>query len=397
MDGFFFMAETMIDLLKNISLFKHLNYEDLEIISQYCRKRKFDSGEVLFYEGDIADCLYIIISGEVEVWADFKQKDRDLLALAKNGDIVGEMALLDDLPRSATLIARSETETYSINNQDFSELLKQCPSVALLIIKSVSSIVRKSNQNFVATLRQRNKDLEKTYQELIETQKRLNREEKLSTLGKFSSMILHDIKNPISVIKSYSDLALMRYGEKLGELAKYFKQINKETKRLHSLANELLDFSRGDISLNLSMVKPGELIKEVLLEIDAIIQARDLKIDLSIDWDQDILIDKERIQRVLHNLIENSRKALPVGGTLSIRTFSEEAVAAILIEDNGTGMSEEVRKHIFEPFYTQSASGGTGLGMMIAKNIVEAHNGSIQVESEESIGTKVTIRFPLNS
>jgi len=387
----------MKELLKGITLFENLEDDDLEIISKYCRKRFVKTGEVLFYEGEVADCLYIVISGEIEVWADFRQKDRDLLAISKSGDIVGEMALLDDLPRSATLIARSNAELYTINNEDFVDLLQKCPSVALLIIKSISSIVRKSNQSFVGTLRQRNKDLEQTYKELIETQKRLNREEKLSTLGKFSSMILHDIKNPISVIKSYSDLAQVRYGSKLGELEKYFKHITKEANRLHSLANELLDFSRGEVSLNLSLVSLNDLLKEVLDEIDAIVSARGLNIDIQIQNDIRLLIDKERIQRVLHNILDNARKALPVNGSIWISSEIENRVLALSIKDNGVGMNEEVLEHVFEPFYTKSAQGGTGLGMMIARNIIEAHNGSISVKSREGEGTTITLRFPMTS
>lgn len=387
----------MLELLSSIPLFENLQKEELDIISRYCHYKQFQTGKVLFYEGERADKLYIIVSGEVEIWADFKQKDRDLLALSGKGEIVGEMALIDDLPRSATLIAQNDCEVYTISQEDFSEILTQCPSVALLIVKSISAIVRKSNQNFVATLRQRNKDLEKTYQELIETQKRLNREEKLSTLGKFSSMILHDIKNPVSVIKSYSDLALMRYGSELGDLEKFFLQIKKETTRLHSLANELLDFSRGDISLNLSLISPSDLVNEVLEELEPVISARQLEVTLELDSDIRLLLDKERIQRVIHNLLENARKALPVRGKIWIRTRNVKKVLELSIEDNGMGMSEEVQKHIFEPFYTQSSQGGTGLGMMIARNIIEAHNGSIDVESTEEKGTKILLNLPLTT
>lgn len=387
----------MKELLKKISLFENLRDQDVDVISQYCRQKDFQTGDVLFYEGEEADKLYIILEGEVEVWADFKQKDRDLLAVATSGDIVGEMALLDDLPRSATLIARTRTKAYYIDNVDFNDLLQKCPSVALLIVKSISAIVRKSNQNFVATLRKRNQDLENTYEELIETQRRLNREEKLSTLGKFSSMILHDIKNPVSVIKSYADLALMRHGKDLGDAEKYFHHIQKEAKRLNSLANELLDFSRGEVSLNLSLIKPFQLIDEVLEEIAPIVSARNLVIHKKISTDQGLLLDRERILRVLHNILDNARKALPVKGEIWISSWEEDRVIALAIKDNGIGMSPEILKHVFEPFFTKSERGGTGLGMMIARNIVEAHNGSIDIQSEQGKGTTVTLRFPITA
>jgi signal transduction histidine kinase len=149
--------------------------------------------------------------------------------------------------------------------------------------------------------------------------------------------------------------------------------------------------------LNLSLVKPKDLFEEVLLEIKPIISARSLKINLDIQCNQTLLLDKERIQRVLHNLIENSRKALPVNGNIRIRSRQEAQVLALSIADDGVGMSEEILHHIFEPFYTQSSQGGTGLGMMIAKNIVEAHQGSITVDSKEDKGTMVTIRLPLTT
>ena len=381
--------------LSEIELFSGLSKDDLSYVSEFCLTRTFRKGNVLFYEGEEADCLYVIVEGQVEIWSDFREKERDLLAISSEKCIVGEMALIDSLPRSATLIAASEVRTYYIDRDSYEKIILNCPSIAVILMKSLSKIVRNSNQSYVSTLREQNKKIETTYKELIATQEKLHQEEKLATVGQFSSMILHDIRNPVSVIKSYSELALKKYGAEMdNNLIKYFSHIIGETRKLNFLAADLLDFSKGQITLNFSIIEVTSFIRTILKDQMAALNAKSINVKLDCRYKGVVLIDGERFERVIINLITNARKAVAPGGTIEIQTWEDKDILHMVFLDNGSGMSRETLNHLFEPFYSKSDR-GTGLGMIIIKNIVEVHDGSVSVKSREGEGTKVHLTLPL--
>jgi signal transduction histidine kinase len=381
-----------LDELTDIDLFKGLSLSELQIVADYCLPRQFRKGEVLFYEKEEADCLYIIIEGEVEIWSDFKTKERDLLAVKNERCIVGEMALIDQLPRSATLIAGTDVDTYFISQVNYEKMLIDCPSIAVILMKSLSLIVRKSNQNYLSTLREQNREIENTYRELMVTQEMLHREEKLSHLGQFASMIIHDIRNPLSVIKSYSELVLK---SETGKNRKYLSKILGETTKLNFLVTDLLDFSRGDTHLNYSIIDVNQFISKIINDFEPSLISKDISCVFSSFFDENLIIDRERFERALVNLLNNSRKAVSRGGSINIKTEKNNNLFLLTITDNGCGMDKETLGHVFEPFYSQSGKGGTGLGMVIAKNIIEAHEGYITVESEKEQGTTIKIELPL--
>ncbi len=379
--------------LRNVSFFQTLSDPDIRNIMKFCREEDLEPGQVIFKEGDKADRFYIILSGEVEVWKDYDSPYADLLAVHGEGKLFGEMALVDDLPRSATVVTRTTTRLLFINEEEFQRLLKENSLVALAIIRSLSAMVRKSNQTFVEDLRERNRRLQKAYDELQEAQTELLKNERLTTLGKFSSMILHDIRNPISVIKAYADMLTVSSGldEKLG---RYVENIRFETERLNQLANELLDYSRGEIRLDMGIVEVPKFLDDVCEYARRRMSSKEIRIDCDCQYAGQTVIDRQRMFRVFTNLLENSRKAMGRSGVCTIRTRALSENIEFSVRDNGSGMSEKVMKHIFEPFYSSSPNGGTGLGMAIVKSVVEAHHGSIEIESSEGEGTEVRFTIP---
>jgi signal transduction histidine kinase len=360
---------------------------------KFCREEDLEPGQVIFKEGDKADRFYIILSGEVEVWKDYDSPYADLLAVHGEGKLFGEMALVDDLPRSATVVTRIPTRVLFINEEEFQRLLKENSLVALAIIRSLSAMVRKSNQSFVEDLRERNRRLQKAYDELQEAQAELLRNERLTTLGKFSSMILHDIRNPISVIKAYADMLTVSSGldEKLG---RYVENIRFETERLNQLANELLDYSRGEIRLDMGIVEVPKFLEDVCDYARRRMSSKEIQIECDCQYSGQTVIDRQRMFRVFANLLENSRKAMGRSGVCTIRTRALSENIEFSVRDDGSGMSEKVLAHIFEPFYSSSPNGGTGLGMAIVKSVVEAHHGSIEIDSVEGKGTEVRFTIP---
>lgn len=382
------------EFLKNAYFFQDLTDVEIKKILNCCDKKSVEAGDVIFIEGEEASGFYIVISGAVEVWKDYKKENAEMLAVHGPGHLFGEMALIDDKPRSASIVAGTCTNLLFINKNDFYKIIKSNSKIALSIMKSISSMVRKSNESYVENLRQQNIELEKKNKELKETQGELLRAERLSALGKFSSLILHDIKNPLSILRGYAELILINPG-KPDKIKKNAQKVINEADRINRLASELLDYSRGEIRLNISIVDIKEFIDQVIESISNRFSALKISIKKNINFKGKILMDRDRMLRVFLNLANNSLKAMPAGGEFSISVSKKDAYIYFEVTDTGEGMSHEVVQKIFEPFFSFSKSGGTGLGMGIVKSIIDAHEGVLTVDSKEFEGTTFTIAMPL--
>ena len=388
--------DKIINDIRIISQFQNLSFDELDAISIVCVKKNYLKNEILFSEGEKANSVYLLISGSVEIWKDFQSDKKDLLAVQNPGNIVGEMAVIDELTRSATVLAGNEVEAYTISRDDFINLLQRLPELSFEFMKSISMLVRNSNQNFVNELRNKNMKLEKTNKKILKIQGELVQKERLSIVGQFASMILHDIRNPVSVIKGYSDILQIKNTEP-EKVKNYAKAIQKEALSLNALAGEMLDYSRGDIRLNLSIIELDKLVDEVLSNIRKKVLDSNIELNSSVNYTGPVLLDYDRIYRVLLNLCDNSRKALYEGGKISIEINGNSSSFEIKVIDNGDGIRLELLDKVFDPFTSFSRSGGTGLGMLIVKNIIEAHEGTVSVKSEEHLGTVVTIKLPLRN
>jgi signal transduction histidine kinase len=382
------------DLLRELYFFRGLTQDDLLRVAAVCREESHDQGEVICREGTPADRFFIIISGCVEVWKDHGAREADLLAVHGPGHLFGELALIDELPRSATVVAREPTRLLSVVREDFQRIVRENASVALTIMRSVSSMVRASNDSFVESLRNRNRALVRANRELKSAQARLIRAERLSLLGRMSSLIIHDIRNPLAVLRGLAEMILFHPTDPAG-VERNIRRVIDEADRLGRIAGELLDYSRGEISLHMSIVNPRDLVSEAEGILREPFAARGIEIRTLVTADQPVIADHDRLLRVLLNLADNSRKAMPSGGVFTIAVSRQDRTLVFEVSDTGEGMDEEVQDRLFEPFFTSSKEGGTGLGMSIVKSIVDAHEGSLSFTSRRHEGTTFKISLPL--
>ncbi len=380
-------------MLREVYFFKYLGEDAISRIGEACHEECFEPGMTIFAEGEKADKLYIILDGTVEVWKDYRAAEKDLLAVHAAGHLFGEMALIDDLLRSATVVARDKTRLLSVGREDFHRIISNNSEVALSVMRSVSSMVRKSNESFVDNLRRRNKELVRANRELKKAQERLLKAERLSLLGKFSSLILHDIRNPIAILRGFAEMTGM-HADEPDVVRRYMSKITAEADRLNRIAGELLDYSRGEIALTMSIVNLKEIVDKAVEILRERFGSKGIEIRTDVKFAGPAIMDYERILRVLLNLADNSRKAMPNGGVFSITVSKEEKRLVIEVSDSGTGMDAEVQKNLFEPYFTRGAEGGTGLGMTIVKNIVDAHEGSLTFTSRKGEGTTFRISLP---
>ena len=381
------------DFLRRIFFFKGLSDQEIRLVADACHEERHGSGDILFLEGATADRCYIVLEGRVEVWRDYHAAQPSLLGVHGPGHFFGELALLDELPRSATVVARENARVLFLYREDFRNLIRTHSSIALSVMVSISMMLRSSNEVFLEDLKKRNIELESAYRELEEVHADRLRNERLSTLGKFSSMILHDIRNPLSMLKGLLQLMILSIHEP-EKLEGHIRNALAEVGRLENLASEFLDYSRGEIRLNLGVTTASWLFKRVEESVRERFRASGLTLALDCRLEDPLLLDAERILRALLNVADNARKAMSPGGTLTLRAYPEEGANVFVLEDTGEGMGPEILAYVFEPFYSSSKAGGTGLGMLIVKNVVEAHGGSVEVESEPGRGTRVRLSIP---
>lgn len=230
----------------------------------------------------------------------------------------------------------------------------------------------------------------------------------------FLSNMSHDIRTPMNAIVGFTALAITHINER-DQVEEYLKKIMTSGNHLLSLINDVLDMSRIESGKMHVDEKPCSL-PDILHGLRNILQAdiRAKQLDLFIDAvdvvDEEIYCDKLRLNQVLLNLLSNAVKYTGAGGMISMRIIQKAGAPKgyanyeFNIRDNGIGMSEDFVAHIFEPFErekssTNSGIQGTGLGMAITKNIVDMMNGTIEVKSEQDVGTevKVCFTFQLNS
>lgn len=386
------------DFLRKVYFFHELEDADLKAIAELAKRASYPAGASIFNEGDEAHRFFVVMHGQIEIWKNTASGSSGLLAQEGVGHIFGEMALVDDLPRSATVICSTEVEVIYLDRLDFIEIMHSRPPVLHTVLRALSSMIRKSNESYIEDLSRRNAELEVAYKDLKEAQDELIRSERFSNLGKLVSLIIHDLRNPISVIKGYGEMMYLLQDD-VERIRDYSKKIVQEADRLNAFATELLDYSRGEIRLNVGPVRIMSIFDRLNASYSMEFSRRNIR--LSIEGDESLVayVDVERLVRALGNLLDNARKAIGEGGKVILSAYGRKSKAGsdlihITVADTGEGIQEDQIEKIFEPFFSSSRMGGTGLGMVSVKNIVEAHGGKITVQSKLGVGTRMHIILP---
>ena len=238
-----------------------------------------------------------------------------------------------------------------------------------------------------------------------ETERQLHeRESRLAAIGQMTSSVVHDLRNPLTLVKGYADLAhaLAVRGGDAATIARELETVRSESDRLRRMIEEILDFARGGSPrLALETVPAGRFLDEALQPLAADLRERGIEtqLDLRLDSGLQITLDRDRIQRVLENLVINAREALAPWGRekrIAIRARTEGNFLAVRVADSGPGLPQEAVDHLFEPFATNGKKQGTGLGLVTVRNLVKAHGGDVRVETRAPEGgAAFTVVLPL--
>lgn len=235
----------------------------------------------------------------------------------------------------------------------------------------------------------------KDMSEVASLRKEVARSQRLATVGRLAGGVAHEIRNPLSSIKGFATYFKERYADN-EEDQRIAGIMIQEVDKLNRVVGQLLEFARP-IQIIKKWVPIRPLIEDALKLVEQRAEQAQIQIQTAFSPEIDaVFMDPDRINQVLLNLFLNAIEAMPGGGTLDItvENASDGSGPMCRITDTGQGIGAADIPHIFDPYYTTKPT-GTGLGLAIVHNIIEAHEGEIQVESTPGQGTTVTVLLPV--
>ena len=260
----------------------------------------------------------------------------------------------------------------ALTEEIFQEILELSPSrLHMNFLRAVTARLRSVNKHFM--------------HETV-------RAERLRVAGALASAMLHDLKNPVCIARCCSDLIVTESAD--SHLRELSTMLTDTVDGILAMTLDLLDYARGSISVTKRSVTIWRLLDELNRRSLHLLPARNIEFIKHIRYQDNIDIDLGRLSRALGNVIENAMEAMPRGGVLTFTIDLIEDQVGLRVSDTGTGIAPELLPTLFEPFERRSDSQVNGVGLAIAKAIVEAHGGKISVRSVAGKGTTIDIRLP---
>lgn len=351
-------------------LFKGIAAEELEQLDLVIEECSFGANQVVFREGEEGQCLFLVAEGAVRIAKEGRGGKQETLVIKEPGSFFGEMALLDGHNRSASATAEKPTVLGRVDRDGLDRFLEHSPGAARHFMRVLMKQLRTANSKFI--------------RDLIDN-------ERLSLIGSMMTSIVHDIRNPIATISMVGDYLVNRNDSTLKELGKLTETA---VIQMQSMIQELLDYSRGASKAVLEKTTVAEIVDNLDEQILDRLTRRGASVFRDIGYAGEIHVDRGRFLRLLLNIVKNAEEAIPQDGSLTLRTRLDGNFVKFEVQDNGCGIPPEILPKIFEPFVTHGKTKGTGLGMAIAKSMVEAHNGQIWLDSRQGEGTTCHISLP---
>lgn len=356
-------------------LFRELDARDLQALRHIAEERVFPAGARIFSENDPGDGVYVIGDGLVEIA--HLVGDRALCVFSQfgAGDIFGEMAVIEDRPRSASTTAVKETRVYFIPRDQMIALLRRSPALSLELLREVSRRLRDFNHQHL--------------REIVDA-------ERLSALGSFAQSIVHDLKNPLTVISMATEMMASSKTQPERRQESY-ERVKRQIAAITDLVGDILDFTQSaPAKTELAAVSYRDFIHGLVRELRLELELKCSRLDIENEPPADMLrFDPRRIRRVIRNLTGNAVDMMPDGGRIAIR-FQDDGNEIITdVQDDGPGIAPEVAEKLFQPFVTFGKAHGTGLGLSICKKIIEDHGGRISAHNARAPARGAIFSFTL--
>jgi len=222
----------------------------------------------------------------------------------------------------------------------------------------------------------------------------LIRQERISTIGRLSSSIVHDLRNPLAAI--YGGAEIMVDSEIAPpQLKRLAGNIYRASRRIQELLQDLVNVGRGKTE-GAEMCRLSEVAAAARDSLAQAAEAQGVHLALEIPESIELPLERARVERVFVNLIGNALEAMPLGGAVTISATAEQDAVTIEVADTGSGISPEIRDHLFQPFVSSGKKNGLGLGLALSRQTVLDHGGDMWVESKPGTGARFFFRLPLS-
>jgi signal transduction histidine kinase len=222
----------------------------------------------------------------------------------------------------------------------------------------------------------------------------LIRQERISTIGRLSSSIVHDLRNPLAAI--YGGAEIMVDSEIAPpQLKRLAGNIYRASRRIQELLQDLVNVGRGKTE-GAEMCRLSEVAAAARDSLAPAAEAQSVRVAIEIPNSIELPLERARVERVFVNLIDNAIEAMPEGGAVRISASMSPDGVIIEVADTGPGISPEIRDHLFQPFVSSGKKNGLGLGLALSRQTILDHGGDMWVESEPGRGARFFFRLPVS-
>jgi signal transduction histidine kinase len=368
--------------------FKGLGDDELEEVAAHTQFCTYPANYILCQEGAYEDVLYIIADGNIVISQRTGEEDEErILRVGGRGDIVGEMALIQNAPRAATVRTTTECTVLEMEKQDFEAILSRSPRMAIDLIRITLDRIRSNDQRMIKDLQKTNKVLRQLDRNKLE----------------FIMIAAHELRTPLTVLNGYVNLMRsIPETQTNPALSEVTDGILKGTNRMHKVINMMLDLTRiGSETLKVASVHVPvkRIIDDLIRDLEQAAAERNIHFIVThAEGVPEIQGDPPLIQKALYQLMVNAIKYTPDGEKIHITTrpaMMDDGSPSLelAVRDRGIGIDAEHQELIFEKFYqvgkvalhssgkTTFKGGGPGLGLALVRGVARAHGGKVWVES----------------
>ncbi|HMZ07983.1 MAG TPA: ATP-binding protein [Anaerolineales bacterium] len=350
--------------------------------------RSYPADTVLCREDVYEYTFYMILEGSFEVTKLINNVEKRLLKTLNAGDFFGEMALIHNAPRAATVKSLTPVVVLELSKEGFDKVLKQSPSVSMAMVGEISNRLRQNDQLAIEDLRLRARELADAYQKMAE-QDMARRE--------FLTNIAHELRTPLTVASGF--LHTLKRGTISGEqLQAAIETISRNVDQIVNLTNDLLFLQEQELVLpDFQPVNLVAIANNIVKKYEEKAKARRVTIKVKGNtFVSPVQGDESSLERALTGLVDNAVKFSPPNGQVEIRFADRGNQVSVSVEDHGIGIDPNIRPRIFDRFFHIEKQGdnlysGLGIGLSITRQVIQQHRGTLEVDSTPGQGSTFTI------